>query len=134
MHPRSENSKSIADGPKDEIHFPAPKPPVTNIIGGAGAYSALGARLFSPPPQSSKVGWVVHTGSDFPHELREIISSWSTSCALLETPNRLITRALNEYGDDEFRGLSKPRPSAIGGMLLTCDCSRVQISDSQTTP
>lgn len=119
---------------QDEIHFRPPKPTVSNIIGGAGSYSALGARLFSPPPESSKVGWVVHAGSDFPNELRDIIRSWNTSCALLETPSRLTTRALNEYGDDEFRGLSGPPASAMCDTLLTCKRFRVQISDSKATP
>ncbi|KAA6407086.1 MAG: hypothetical protein FRX48_09152 [Lasallia pustulata] len=88
----------------DEIHFPPPQPPVFNIIGGAGSYSALGARLFSPPPLSSKVGWVVHAGADFPEPLRKSIMSWNTSCALIETPDRLTTRGFNKYGHDEFRG------------------------------
>ena len=36
----------------DEIEYLPPRPPARDILGGAGSYSALGARLFSPPPLS----------------------------------------------------------------------------------
>jgi hypothetical protein len=89
----------------DEIEFPPPKPPVTNILGGAGTYSALGARLFSPPPRSGAVGWIVDAGSDFPHELREAIAQWATGALIRETPQRLTTRGWNGYGEHEHRGM-----------------------------
>ncbi|KAF1811773.1 Ribokinase-like protein [Eremomyces bilateralis CBS 781.70] len=87
----------------DEIHFPPPKDPVYNILGGAGSYSALGARLLSPPPLSRSVGWIVDAGSDFPVELREEINRWRTSCVFRETPDRLTTRAWNGYMENEYR-------------------------------
>jgi hypothetical protein len=89
----------------DEIHFPSPKPSVYNILGGAGAYSALGARLFSPPPQSKSVGWIVDAGSDFPDEIRKTIESWNTNCSIRETPDRLTTRGWNSYGPSDYRGI-----------------------------
>jgi hypothetical protein len=89
----------------DEIHFPSPKPSVYNILGGAGAYSALGARLHSPPPQSKSVGWVVDAGSDFPDEIRRTIQSWDTSCNIRETPDRLTTRGWNSYGPSDYRSI-----------------------------
>ncbi|QGI85250.1 unnamed protein product [Fusarium fujikuroi] len=46
----------------DDIDFIPPTPPVKDILGGAGTYSALGARLFSPPPKSASVGWILHDG------------------------------------------------------------------------
>lgn len=88
----------------DEIEFPPPKPPVKDIVGGAGAYSALGARVFSPPPQSKSVGWIVDCGSDFPAELRDTIASWDSGVLIRETPNRLTTRGWNGYGENEHRG------------------------------
>jgi hypothetical protein len=88
----------------DEIHFPPPTPPVQDILGGAGAYSALGARIFSPPPLSKTVGWIVDCGSDFPPALRQEIARWDTSCLLRDTPQRLTTRGWNGYGENEYRG------------------------------
>ncbi|KAF2010405.1 Ribokinase-like protein [Aaosphaeria arxii CBS 175.79] len=94
----------------DEIEFPPPKPPVTNILGGAGTWSALGARLFAPPPKSTAVGWIVDCGSDFPSELRETIAQWKTGAVLRETPNRLTTRGWNGYGDNEHRAFRYTTP------------------------
>ncbi|TLD38854.1 gb [Venturia nashicola] len=94
----------------DEIYFPPPKPPVKNILGGAGAYSALGARIFSPPPLSKTVSWIVDCGSDFPIELRQAIAQWDTSCLLRETPERLTTRGWNGYGENEHRAFKYLTP------------------------
>ncbi|KAI9780407.1 MAG: hypothetical protein M1816_002865 [Peltula sp. TS41687] len=94
----------------DEIHFRPPKPPVENIIGGAGSYAALGARLFSLPPSSRTVGWIVDAGSDFPSEIRETIRQWDTSCLLRESSQRLTTRAWNGYGEGEKRAFKYLTP------------------------
>jgi len=78
---------------------------VVDILGGAGSYSAVGARIFSPAPlQAKSVAWMVDAGSDFPPELREVIDSWGTSCLVRETPERLTTRGWNGYGANEHRG------------------------------
>jgi sugar/nucleoside kinase (ribokinase family) len=77
--------------------------PQINVIGGAGTYSALGARLFSPPPLSRSVGWIVDCGTDFPQELRSLIDSWKTS-VLLRPRDALTTRGWNGYGESEHRG------------------------------
>ncbi|MCJ1395810.1 hypothetical protein MMC18_008696 [Xylographa bjoerkii] len=94
----------------DDIYFPVPRAPVIDIIGGAGAYSALGARLFRKPPTSRHVSWTVHAGSDFPDELRHEIDSWKTSCRFIDTPGRLTTHSLNIYGEDEYRGFEYTTP------------------------
>ncbi|EAT87060.1 hypothetical protein HBI56_140060 [Parastagonospora nodorum] len=94
----------------DEIEFPPPKPPVKDIVGGAGAYSALGARLFSPPPKSKSVGWIVDCGSDFPPELRDFIAKWQTGVVMRETPDRLTTRGWNGYGANEHRAFKYMTP------------------------
>ncbi|KAJ4353560.1 uncharacterized protein N0V89_005290 [Didymosphaeria variabile] len=94
----------------DEIEFAPPKPPVRDILGGAGSYSALGARIFSPPPRSKAVGWIVDCGSDFPAALRETIASWETGVLIRETPERLTTRGWNGYGDNEHRAFRYTTP------------------------
>lgn len=71
-------------------------------MGGAGTFSAIGARLFSPPPQSKSVGWIVDAGTDFPDELRTIVSSWDTG-ALIQPRNALTTRGWNGYGENDHR-------------------------------
>lgn len=68
----------------------------TNVIGGAGTYAAVGARLFCEPPHSSRVGWIVDAGSDFPEATRQIISSWQTG-VLLRNRDGLTTRGFNAY-------------------------------------
>ncbi|KAH7071965.1 Ribokinase-like protein [Paraphoma chrysanthemicola] len=94
----------------DEIEFTLPTPPAKNIVGGAGSYSALGARLFSPPPESKRVGWIVDCGSDFPEELYRYIERWNTSCLMRKTPDRLTTRGWNGYGENEHRAFKYLTP------------------------
>ncbi|OLN95649.1 Uncharacterized protein C16C9.01c [Colletotrichum chlorophyti] len=95
----------------DEIHFLPPTPPVYDILGGAGSYAALGARLFSsPPPESSSVGWIVDKGSDFPQSLTDLIASWDTSVLFREDPERLTTRGWNGYEDAEKRAFKYTTP------------------------
>jgi hypothetical protein len=88
----------------DEIHFRPPIPPVKDVTGGAGTFSALGARLVSPPPRSQSVGWIVDCGSDFPKSMYDSIGEWDTTCVFRETPERLTTRGWNGYGENEHRG------------------------------
>ncbi|GAP87267.2 putative mak32 protein [Rosellinia necatrix] len=94
----------------DEIEFLPPTPPVKDILGGAGAYSALGARLFSPPPGSKSVGWIVDKGSDFPPDLEDRIVSWGTSVLLRDTPERLTTRGWNGYDEHQNRAFRYMTP------------------------
>ncbi|KAI9819760.1 MAG: hypothetical protein M1826_001069 [Phylliscum demangeonii] len=87
----------------DEIHFPPPTPAVRDIMGGAGSYAALGARLFCPPPSSRAVGWLVDAGPDFPAATEETIRSWDTGVVMRRSPDRRTTRAWNGYGEGEKR-------------------------------
>jgi sugar/nucleoside kinase (ribokinase family) len=88
----------------DDIEFGGQQPDVKDVIGGAGTYAVLGARVFLPAPyESKKVGWFVDAGSDFPESIRHEIESWHTGVILRETPNRLTTRGWNRYGDREER-------------------------------
>lgn len=86
---------------QDDIEFLPPRPPQKDILGGAGSYSALGARLFSPgPDQSRAVGWIVDQGSDFPPAITSLIDSWETSALMRHDPDRLTTRGWNGYVDN----------------------------------
>ncbi|KAL8827991.1 MAG: hypothetical protein Q9170_006787 [Blastenia crenularia] len=87
----------------DEIHYQPPKQPDLNVMGGAGLYAVLGARLFRPSPSSSKIGWVIHQGHDFPAHIKETIDSWHTNCRFIDTPHRSTTRAWNRYEADGYR-------------------------------
>ncbi|KAK1071363.1 hypothetical protein LTR74_003493 [Friedmanniomyces endolithicus] len=90
----------------DDIFPPPSAPnqtPQKDIIGGAGTYSALGARLFSPPPTQSKtIGWIIDAGTDFPAAVHSQIESWQTS-ALIRPREALTTRGWNGYGENESR-------------------------------
>ncbi|KAJ2973193.1 hypothetical protein NQ176_g6747 [Zarea fungicola] len=81
----------------DDIDFLPPTPPVKDILGGAGTYSALGARLLSPASLSSTVGWIVDKGSDFPPALSKLIDAWSTHAVYRRDAERLTTRGWNGY-------------------------------------
>ncbi|KAH6688085.1 Ribokinase-like protein [Plectosphaerella plurivora] len=81
----------------DDIEFLPPTPAVRDVLGGAGTYSALGARLFSPAPESSAVGWIIDQGSDFPDDLTAVIKSWNTTVLWRQDPERLTTRGWNGY-------------------------------------
>lgn len=74
-----------------------------DILGGAGTYSALGARLLSPGPLSTSVGWIIDRGSDFPPALDDLISTWETSALIRDTPDRLTTRGWNGYDEHQNR-------------------------------
>jgi len=94
----------------DDIEYLPPTPPVKDILGGAGAYGALGARLFSPGPLSRSVGWIVDKGSDFPQSVEDEISSWDTSVLLREDPERLTTRGWNGYDKHQNRAFRYTTP------------------------
>jgi hypothetical protein len=99
------HSRALAHHSPDDIEYPPPKPPMKDIVGGAGSYSALGARIFSPRPLSRKVAWIVDCGSDFPPDLRNFIAHWDSGALVRETPDRLTTRGWNGYGQNEHRGV-----------------------------
>lgn len=89
----------------DDIYPPETAPdqtPQLNVIGGAGTYSAIGARLLSPPPQSHTVGWIIDAGTDFPPPLHHTITSWSTS-ALIRPRSAPTTRGWNGYSSNQHR-------------------------------
>lgn len=90
----------------DEIHYTAEsgKPPVYDVVGGAGTYAVLGCRLFAPAPRTSRrVGWVVDAGSDFPASVEAQLAGWRTGMVLRRDGDRLTTRGWNGYGAREER-------------------------------
>ena len=91
----------------DDIYYPIPRAPVTGIIGGAGSYAVLGARIMQGSGHG--IGWTVHVGSDFPEHVRKEIESWETGCQFIDTPGRLTTRGLNTYRQQERRGKKRPK-------------------------
>lgn len=104
--------------PQDDIEYRPPRPAVKDVLGGAGSYSALGARLFSPAPTLSKtVGWIVDAGSDFPPAATALIDSWDTSAIVRHDPSRLTTRGWNGYVDANetraFRYVTPKRRLAV---------------------
>lgn len=104
----------------DEIHYQPPTPPVSNIMGGAGTFAALGARLFSPPPLSKRVAWIVDAGSDFPSSMIPIINNWETSVLLRNDSLRLTTRGRNRYDAAQHRDFEYITPK------LTIDITDLQ--------
>ena len=89
----------------DEIEYVAGKSPEKVLIGGAGTYAAIGARLVAGERYANSVGWIVDVGADFPPEFRSTIEAWGTACRFREDRNRLTTRAWNGYsGENEHRG------------------------------
>jgi len=88
---RSHLSSFIANF-ADDIHHSGPHPPMLNILGGAGTYATLGARLFCIPEhfmRSPNLGYVVHAGTDFGKDVRSEVESWKTGSRVIETPERL---------------------------------------------
>lgn len=90
---------------------------LSGILGGAGTYAVLGARLFAAE-DTKRVGWVVHTGSDFSTKVREEVDSWNIYTRYISTPERLTTRAKNTY-KGELRGFEflNPKKQVTHDML-----------------
>lgn len=79
--------------------YPEAGPPLKDILGGAGTYATVGARLFCQGHASVTVGFVVHAGDELPLKLRDEIASWKSGTHIIETPNRMTTRGKNVYAD-----------------------------------
>ncbi|KAL3494892.1 putative PfkB family kinase [Aspergillus germanicus] len=85
----------------DEIRLPN-QDPLTNVLGGSGAYATLGARLFLPHPVSKSLGWLLHVGNDFPESTRESLERWNVSLLMDQENEVASTRGLLEYKDTTF--------------------------------
>ncbi|ROW13243.1 hypothetical protein VPNG_04828 [Cytospora leucostoma] len=115
----------------DEIEYQPPKPPQKDILGGAGSYAALGARLLSPTPAQSKaVGWIVDRGSDFPPAVTTLVDSWVTTAVFRDDPERLTTRGWNGYVDgNETRAFRYTTPKK---RLVAADLRGTPLLQSRT--
>jgi len=85
----------------DDIYHPGPQASLLNVLGGAGTFATLGARLFcfSRQRKSNDFGYVVHVGSDFGGDVKSQIEGWKTGSRFIQTPERLTTRGKNTYCD-----------------------------------
>ncbi|RHZ43557.1 pfkB family carbohydrate kinase superfamily [Aspergillus thermomutatus] len=85
----------------DEIRFPNQEL-LTDVLGGSGAYATLGARLFLRPPLSHTLGWMIHTGNDFPKLMEDRLKSWDATLIVERESDKPSTRGLLEYKDTSF--------------------------------
>lgn len=95
----------------DDIYQESPpKLLYSNVLGGAGIYAALGARIFREIKgngvDSKSVGMIVHEGCDFPVDAKVELQSWCLSSIFVRTPHRLTTRGKNVYSKEGVRGKS----------------------------
>ncbi len=80
----------------------------SNVLGGAGIYAALGARVFRGKDVNGEkgcrsVGVIVHEGCDFPREAKAQLESWHLSSVFVKT-KQLTTRGKNVYSEGGIRG------------------------------
>ncbi|KAH1488071.1 hypothetical protein LV164_000014 [Aspergillus fumigatus] len=85
----------------DEIRFPSQEP-LLDVLGGSGTYATLGARLFLRPPLSRTLGWMIHTGHDFPELMTDRLRSWDSTLIVKREADKPSTRGLLEYEDTTF--------------------------------
>ncbi|GIK03397.1 hypothetical protein Aspvir_007466 [Aspergillus viridinutans] len=85
----------------DEIRFPNQEP-LLDVLGGSGAYATLGARLFLRHPLSHTLGWMIHTGNDFPKLMEDRLKSWDATLIVERESDKPSTRGLLEYEDTTF--------------------------------
>lgn len=94
----------------DDIYQESPpKLLYSNVLGGAGIYAALGARIVRGKDVNGEkgcksVGMIVHEGCDFPVGAKAELESWHLSSCIVETPQRLTTRGKNIYSKGGVRG------------------------------
>ncbi|CAX44423.1 protein involved in the structural stability of L-A double-stranded RNA-containing particles, putative [Candida dubliniensis CD36] len=92
----------------DSNSNPLPPPPSssssslqqTNIIGGAGTYAIMGARIICDGRQDlvDQISGIIDMGSDFPFEIKQELNTWKTRGVIYrENPRRLTTRGVNIY-------------------------------------
>lgn len=77
--------------------------PMTDVIGGAGTYALVGARMVVGPRRSELVSGIIDKGSDFPEKVEREIKEWNTGVKWNNDESRLTTRGINFYGEDGVR-------------------------------
>lgn len=86
----------------DEIEFDGGKK-IKDIIGGAGSFALIGARLWTSEPESQQLGMIVDKGSDFPQVILDELNDLHTGIVYRETPWRKTTYGYNRLRDNGFR-------------------------------
>ena len=77
--------------------------PLYGIVGGAGPYAAVAARMFNPGERSTRVGLILHEGGDFPKIAREQIEALKMHAKFIDRPCSNTTRGSNVYDADGNR-------------------------------
>ncbi|KAG8526505.1 uncharacterized protein KY384_008705 [Bacidia gigantensis] len=85
------------------------KPSRLGVLGGAGTYAVLGARICNFGISHFRISWLVHRGHDFPSPVQDEIDAWGTAVRFTDTPDRPTTRAKNVYSG-ELRGFEFVTP------------------------
>lgn len=89
----------------DENRYPASsnRPNDYDIIGGAGLYALIGARIVAGEKQSKSVCAIIDKGSDFPHQVERELLAWNTGTIFREDKTRLTSRGANIYDEQGIR-------------------------------
>lgn len=95
----------------------------SNVLGGAGIYAALGARIFREQDVNEQsggksVGVIVHEGCDFPMDAKVELESWHLSSVFIKTPQRLTTRGKNIYFKAGFEFITPKIQYAFSTSIL----------------
>lgn len=75
---------------------------VQHVVGLIRGAATLGARLFLRPPLSRTLGWMIHTGHDFPELMTDRLRSWDSTLIVKREADKPSTRGLLEYEDTTF--------------------------------
>ncbi|BFZ57552.1 hypothetical protein PYCC9005_004604 [Savitreella phatthalungensis] len=104
---------------------------VDDVIGGAGTFAAIGARMFSRPydgEYDDTVGFIVDYGQDTPASVEVQLRSYGLDLLVRRDASRLCTRGLNTYtekGVREFSYLTPKKritPADLPGRMMRAAC------------
>lgn len=89
----------------DENEYPSSwnRPSEYNIIGGAGSYSIVGARIIAGKKYGHLITGVIDRGYDFPQEVQQELDSWGTGILFRTDNSRMTTRGKNTYDENNIR-------------------------------
>lgn len=85
----------------DELHYESKS--LSNIIGGAGTFAALGAGLHLAYKDRFKCGFILDEGYDFPPETHEEMMAWGLGIMVRKDVNRQTTVGWNQFVNNETR-------------------------------
>ncbi|KAF2828499.1 Ribokinase-like protein [Ophiobolus disseminans] len=82
----------------DEIRVPGCQP-MLDVLGGSGAFSTLGFRIFNGGAQAQTTGCLVLAGNDFPDAARRELEQWGATLVVKEDAQNASTRGLVKYAE-----------------------------------